>query len=367
MKKVCHLTSVHQRDDIRIFHKECKSLQHIYEICLVVADGRGDDVVDGINIYDVGKPSARWERMILTTKRVYKKALMLDADIYHFHDPELIPIGLKLLKKDKKVIYDVHEDVPKQLLSKPYLNKFILKIISNAFKKYENKYAKKFTAIITVVPEITNRLRQFNDKTVEIRNYPKLNEFAKINVQWKDRENAMVYIGSISEIRGIYEMMQVAYKANIKLHLAGNFSTPALESDLQNHKEWQQVIYHGVISRDNVVELLSKVKIGLLLLHPVPNHLIGLNTKIFEYLAAGLPIIASDMPHYKEIIEVNNCGFCINPFDIDAIVEKVKFLIDNDQIAEEMSLNGRNAIDKYYNWQNEEVKLIELYNYLLNS
>ncbi|MGB3902257.1 MAG: glycosyltransferase family 4 protein [Bacteroidales bacterium] len=361
MKRVCHLTSVHQRDDIRIFHKECKSLQNIYEISIVVADGRGDNIVDGIKIFDVGKPSSRWKRIILTTKRVYKKALMLDADIYHFHDPELIPIGLKLLKRNKKVVYDVHEDVPKQLLSKPYLNKFILKMIANAFKKYENKSVNKFTAIVTVVPEITNRLKQYNDKTVEVRNYPKLNEFAKINVQWEDRENAMVYIGSISKIRGIYEMMQVAYKANIKLHLAGNFSTRSLETDLQNHKEWEQVIYHGVLGRDELVALLSKVKIGLLLLHPVPNHLIALSTKIFEYLAAGLPIIASDIPHYKEIIEVNNCGFCVNPFDIESIADKVSLLINNNQIAEEMGLNGRNAIEKYYNWENEGKKLIELY------
>lgn len=361
MKRVCHLTSVHQRDDIRIFHKECKSLQNIYEISIVVADGRGDNIVDGIKIFDVGKPSSRWKRIILTTKRVYKKALMLDADIYHFHDPELIPIGLKLLKRNKKVVYDVHEDVPKQLLSKPYLNKFILKMIANAFKKYENKSVNKFTAIVTVVPEITNRLKQYNDKTVEVRNYPKLNEFAKINVQWEDRENAMVYIGSISEIRGIYEMMQVAYKANIKLHLAGNFSTASLKNDLQNHKEWEQVIYHGVLGRDEVVALLSKVKIGLLLLHPVPNYLIALSTKIFEYLAAGLPIIASDIPHYKEIIEVNNCGFCVNPFDIESIADKVSLLINNNQIAEEMGLNGRNAIEKYYNWENEGKKLIELY------
>ncbi len=364
MQRVCHLTSVHKRDDIRIFHKECKSLQNIYEMSLVVADGHRDNIVDGIKIYDVSKPLSRWKRMIFTTRKVYKKAIEIDADIYHFHDPELIPIGLKLLKKNKKVIYDVHEDVPKQLLSKPYLNKFILKIIASAFEKYENKSAKKFTAIVTVVPEITNRLKQYNDKTVEVRNYPKLNEFAKINVQWKDRENAMVYIGSISEIRGIYEMMQVAYRSGIKLHLAGNFSTPSLETDLQNHKEWEQVIYHGILNREEIVGLLSNVKIGLLLLHPVPNHLIGLNTKIFEYLAAGLLIIASDMPHYKEIIEMNNCGFCINPFDTDVITEKVRYLINNDQVAEEMGLNGRRAIEQYYNWENEEKKLIELYKFI---
>ncbi len=362
MKRVCHLTSVHKRDDIRIFHKECMSLQKIFEVNLVVADGRGDSTVGKVNIYDIGLPGSRWQRMTSTTLKVYKKALEIDADIYHFHDPELIPIGLKLLKKNKKVIYDVHEDVPKQLLSKPYLNKFILRIFARAFKRYENKSAKKFTAIITVVPEITQRIKQYNINTVEIRNYPKLNEFPNINVKWEERENAMVYIGSISEIRGIYEMMQVADKANIKLHLAGSFSTPSLESDLKNSKEWKQVIYHGVLNREEIVGLLSKVKIGLLLLHPVPNYLIGLSTKIFEYLAAGLPIIASDIQHYKEIIEINNCGYCINPFDIDTIADKVRFLINNGHVAEQMGLNGRKAIEQYYNWENEEKKLIELYN-----
>jgi glycosyltransferase involved in cell wall biosynthesis len=328
---------------------------------MIVADGKGDEIIDGINILDVGKSKTRLQRMLITTNKIYKKALQLNADVYHFHDPELIPIGLRLIKKGKKVIYDVHEDVPRQLLSKPYLNKTTLKIISNIFKKYEEKNAKKFSAIITVVPEITQRLGEINKKTIEVRNYPMLSEFPFINTNWQDREDAMVYIGGISEIRGINEMLQIAYHSQIKLHLAGPFSPPELENKIKTKEEWKYVIYHGVLNRKEIVNLLLSVKLGLLLLHPVPNHIIGLNTKVFEYLAAGIPVITSDLPNYKNIIIDNNCGFCIDIFDTNEIVEKVKYIFMHDREAEMMGQSGRKAVETIYNWENEEKKLIELY------
>lgn len=54
---------------------------------LVVADGLGDEVRDGITIHDVGKPSGRWSRMVGATKNVWIKALAINGDLYHLHDP----------------------------------------------------------------------------------------------------------------------------------------------------------------------------------------------------------------------------------------------------------------------------------------
>ncbi len=361
--KITHLTSVHTRYDTRIFLKECSSLAKIdnYTVNLIVADGKGDEVKNSVHIYDVGKLQGRIDRIFKTTKNVLKKAIELDSDIYHLHDPELIPIGLKLKKLGKKVIFDSHEDVPKQLLSKPYLNKFLLNILSKFFAKYEEFTCSKFDYIVSATPYIRDKFLQFNPKGLDIKNFPILDELNN-EVQWEDRENEACYIGGITESRGIKEIIKsIQYLDGVKLNLAGNFIEKDVEEAVKRYNEWKYVNELGFLNRAKIAKVLSRSKVGLVTLHPLISYQEALPIKMFEYMVAGIPVVSSNFSLWKEIVEGSNCGICVNPLDPKEIAEAINYLISNPKEAKQMGINGEKAVLEKYNWDIEEQKLYELY------
>ncbi|MDN5332056.1 MAG: hypothetical protein PWP45_1281 [Tepidanaerobacteraceae bacterium] len=366
--KIVHLTSVHKPNDTRIFIKECKTLQKKFGEVILIAPHDKNEVIDGIKIYPVPKPKNRKERMLKTIWRVYKYALSLNADIYHFHDPELIPIGLLLKARGKKVIYDVHEDVPKQILNKYWIPAYLRKIVSELTALLEKISANVFDGIVAATPSIAKRFP--DKKTVVVQNFPIINELvSEKHIEYGQRPNNIVYIGGIAEIRGIKEMVQAVEflpdYLNAKLVLAGNFTPPSLEEKIKNLSGWKYVEFKGWVSRREASYLLGSARVGLVLFHPVPNHIEAQPNKLFEYMSAGIPVVASDFPLWREIIKDADCGILVDPLNPEAIADAIKWLLEHPKDAEEMGRKGREAIIKKYNWESEAKKLIIFYEKLL--
>ncbi|MGR4976339.1 glycosyltransferase family 4 protein [Pseudomonas sp. LARHCG127] len=363
--KVAHLTSAHPRDDMRIFHKECCSLEAAgYEVILVVADGKGRETKKNIKIVDVGRASGRLDRVFFTTRKVFKAALLEDAAIYHIHDPELIPCGIKLKKAGKVVIFDSHEDVPSQLLAKPYLNKTLAKVVSKLFDFYERWACRKFNAIVAATPFIEEKFLKINPLSVSVNNFPILSEFSFVDSTSSVRDGKKIcYVGGISVIRGIYEIVSSMefVKSDVSLLLGGKFSEKDVELKAKSLSGWERVEELGWLDRDLIANTLAHSSAGLVTLHPVVNYLDALPVKMFEYMCAGLPVIASDFPLWREIIESSECGVCVDPLDPNKIAEAIDYIVSNPSIASEMGANGRAAVLSRYNWGVEERKLLSLY------
>jgi len=364
---VCHLTSVHTRYDSRIFLKECRSLVGGgYDVGLIVADGLGDEVKDGVSIVDVGRAENRFRRMTGTVNDIYKKALEINAALYHFHDPELIPVGIKLRKNGKIVIFDAHEDLPRQILGKPYLNEYIKKIISISFTFYERWKCPAFDAIVTATPYIRDKFLAINPSSLDINNFPILGELSKPH-NWPEKKQEIAYVGGISKIRGIHELVQAMdFTQGVRLNLVGNFSTEQLREEAMSQPGWSSVNELGFLDRSEVTSLLAESRAGLVTFLPVLNHIDSQPNKMFEYMSAGLPVIASSFPLWREIVEGNQCGVCVNPLEPGAIGKAIQHLVNHPEEAEKMGNNGRDAVENKYNWSIEEQKLLNLYKTLLN-
>jgi len=368
MIKICHLTSVHKRYDTRIFIKQCKSLaNHNMDTHLVVADGLGDELKDKVKIIDVGFKHGRIRRILLTTKLIYKKALELDCEIYHLHDPELLPIGLKLKKNGKKVIFDSHEDFSKQFLNKPYLNKPLRKVISFFILKYEKYACSKLDYIVAATSYIKTKFLKINKNSIDINNFPVIDELF-IDTLWEDKKNEVFYVGAIEKVRGIKEMVKaMAFTNNIQLNLAGKFAYDQNElyQEVKSFDGWAKVNELGYLGRGDILKTLIRSKAGLVTLHPIINYMDALPVKMFEYMAAQIPVITSDIPLWKEIIESNNCGIAVNPMNPEEIADAIKYIIQNPREAEKMGKNGRLAVINKYNWTLEEIKLFAMYKKLI--
>ena len=364
--KICHLSSVHHYLDTRIFIKECSSLASAnFETHFVVPDAV-EKTINGVHIHTVEKSrGGRFSRMTNTVWNVFKKARSIDAKLYHFHDPELIPIGLLLKITGKKVIYDVHEDVPRQILSKYWIKKPLRKIISWTFERIENFAARRFDAVVAATPFIMERFIRVGSNAVNVSNYPILEEFLENPIDWSSKDNAVCYVGGITGVRGLFEMVEAMEKTETRLLLAGKFFT---EEEHQKAKEmdgWKFVNELGQINRSEVADTLAKSKAGLVVLHPIENFIDSLPIKMFEYMAAGIPVIASNFPLWQEIVLKHECGICINPMDPNEIANAINWIMDHPEEAKQMGRNGRESAINEYNWNSEREKLVSIYKDIL--
>lgn len=359
--KICHVTSVHKQDDIRIFRKECVSLaKHGWDVTFLVANGKAE-MVDNVRIVPFKLESkSRWSRIRKAPKITFKAAIALDADVYHFHDPELIPMGVKLVKAGKKAIYDSHEDVPGQIKSKHYIPKILRGMIARLAEGYEKRQTKKLTHVVSATPYIRDKFLSYGAQSTDINNYPLLSELPQI-IEDTDKKNQVCYVGGITEVRGIKTMVAALDYTDARLVLAGKFSGAGLQESVEAMPTYSQCDYLGFVDRQEVVQILSESKVGLVVLHYNLNYINSQPIKMYEYMSVGLPVVASDFPLWKQFMEEHKCGLCVDPTDPIAIANAINYIKDNPDEAKEMGERGKKLVLEKFNWDSEEKKLITLY------
>lgn len=334
------------------------------DVALFVQDGCGDETdTSGFHVFDTGPRLARIKRMSLGGLRMFRAVVKARPLIAHFHDPELLPWAMLMRLFGIKVIYDVHEDYPEAVAQNFRLPALARRVMPPFVRLSEWLGGHVLNGIVAVTPKIAGRFPV--SKTVLIRNWPLIEEYHKPDDRpMRDRPSAVAYIGTVTRNRNIIGMLaavQIARECDAVLHLAGQFTVSQDEAVARQHPGWAHVRFDGWVSRDGVADILSSARAGLVVLRPIPHEMVTYPIKLFEYMAAGLPVIASDFPLWRQIVEGAGCGLLVDPENPEAIAAAIRWVIQHPDEAQAMGERGREAVLKKYNWAEEAAELVRFY------
>jgi len=367
MTKICHISTVHPVFDGRIFHKQCVSLSEAgFDVHLVVTHDK-NETVKGVKIVALQPSGNRLTRILIKPWFAFFKSLGTGAEIFHFHDPELMFVGIMLSVLGKKVIFDSHENVSNQIESKAWLgNLFFRKVIKNIYILIEKFSILFFDKVISVTPEIVSFLSP--KKGVLIRNYPIISLIngrdSKLHRAKRDTLR-FIYVGGLTQIRGIHEISKAVNELsgkNIELILLGNWESEAYKNKCLVNEN--VIKYLGSKPLSEVYPIMGTADVGFAILYPEKNYLNSLPIKAFEYMACGLPMIMSNFPYW--INEFNGCSTFVDPKNIDDIKSSICWMIDHAEARLEMGARGKKAVNDKYSWEVESKTLISMY-YELNE
>ena len=375
-KRICHISTVHPLSDVRIFYRECVSLACTgYEVHLVIPAGKSE-VRDGVHVHPLPRVKSRLLRMLIMPWVALSSALRTRSVLYHYHDPELIFMGFILRWVFfKKVVFDIHESVVRQIVSKPYLPKFAKALAPFMYSSLE----RIFTIGQALVVANKNSVPDYSTRKIQlVQNYPLVSvDVDIVTKEWSSKASTplLVYVGGVSKIRGGESYVELAQLLNergyeYRMQIIGPYDRQfgtrihrrIAELGLQD-----RVVLLGRMPWPEAMKVVAQAHIGMCLLMPVPNYTTCLATKILEYMMLGTPVLASDFNCWREYVEGERVGRMADPTDIEQVADTCQQMLDDPGELSQMAVRGIEAVRSKYNWTSEFRSLLACYGELLGE
>lgn len=395
VKKICFLADSHSLYDDRIYWKEALSLKNAgYEIHYILAgdESKKGETFEGIHFQIIKKdhyPRQRYVNFLAKRylsnglyNQMYESAKILEADVYHIQDLKVNRIGKKIkkLKNRPKVIYDIHEPYPENIIDYRQttgLSTMVKKLYAKHIRNWENKCVRNYDLIIVTEENVYQRFAAFlpNEKVQIIYNYTNL-EISDQQINLKDKEFDAIYTGGITKLRGAFKILKAIKilkqkKDNVKMLFLGSYFPDDLKEEMlhyikENNLE-DNILLLDAVPYKEVADYYKKSKIGMGIFLPIKTHQIILQIKLFEYMNFGLPIVGSNFGHIFNIIENDKVGLAINPRNPEEIADALYKLISDESLFITLSNNAREAVQSKYRWEFMEEKLVSVYSELLKE
>ena len=394
--KIAQLSSHHNILDNRIFYRECRSLAAAGYDVVLVAQHDQDEVRDGIRILAVPRYRSRLERVTLTAFRVVHRAWRERPAVFHLHDPELIPWGLLLRLLGRRVIFDVHEDFTQAADVRNWLPDAARPLVAR-LSDVSAWLARKTLAIV-----IAERYyeRRFPGAT-KVLNYPHLERSAALQAierraDARPKRVRLLYVGNVTRSRGALIYAELAERLPGVEILISGACDPAVAAEIEQQSgdatigivaadggiSWKKrssrpaddvstIILDGVgfyVPPESMLPAFRQEWTAGIAIFPYSEHYYEKElTKFFEYMAAGLPVVLSNFPNWRALVEGPNAGIAVDPADWDGITAAIRRLHENPDEAVSMGLAGRRAVQHMFNWQSQADNLVALYARLLGT
>lgn len=393
--KICFLADSHGLYDDRIYWKEAISLKkHGFEVYYLLAgeEASKGTTKEGIHYKILNRDNFPGNRILnffgkryLKTglyNQLFLEAKKLNADVYHIHDLKVNRIGKKLKKlhNNPKVIYDIHEPYPENIRDYRkggFLLSLFWKWYSKYISRWEKKCVRQYDFIIATEENIRDRFRKIlpKEKVDTIYNYTNLSDTRKV-ISFEDKTYDAIYTGGITKLRGAFKILKAvkiaaAEKKDIKVLFLGSYFPPELkvkmDKFISENGLKKNIDLFDSVPYSEVADYYNKSKVGLGIFLSCETHRIILQIKIFEYMNYGLPIVGSNFGHINNYIKNEDVGIAVNPEDPEEIANAILKILEDQELYDSFSKNGKHAIDEKYNWTFMESKLVKIYESLIDD
>lgn len=374
--RVCVFTTAHDATSDRVVHREAVSLAEAGHDVTYYTPFGGDCAVDVVRCGDI--PAGDMPSMADRLRAAARLAVTLprtDYDVYHFHDAEALPVGVLVgALTDARVVYDVHENVADTLRHKPIFPRPLRPFLARAASVTERFLSRFVDEIVAAAPDIAER---FPDRDVTVvTNYPRRRWAEETDPATDgggghdDGPVTFVYRGLLTERRGVLTLLDaidaVPDEYDVSLALGGRYGSDAdreaiearlADSDRAEFVEWFP-------SLGGMIDHFRAADVGTICFHPEPNktNAVHRSNKLFQYMAAALPVLVSDVGNWATLVEEEEaCGVAVDSEDADAVAAAMVELVEDPARRAELGANGHRAALERYNWETQRERLLALY------
>ena len=331
-------------------------------------------VRDGVTVTTYGP--RRRATYLRTLLRTYLHLRFARFDILHCAELESLIIAVivsRLSAQRPLIVYDAHEYFPSLMTNYFKLPTPLSAALESLLDVVERIFASFCDAFIVVNDDLAERFSAYRKPLAVVRNLPSLSwvdNTRTIDVL-EDVDSPVVIALAIHRTHGLLEILQahsILNKAGTRVCfvLAGRVK----ESDgrILRMASRQGVRVAGWIENDLLPNFLRRASIGLALYSPAEASSkaqffspTSEPSKVYTYMSAGLPIVATDLPAIRALVSRENCGVLVPVGDADEIAYAISRLLNDEKARTSMGKRGRQAAEREYNWEIESKRLLSLY------